>query len=251
MRTARRPLSVHVPIAARSSLLPVSATPAPAEPGLVTPAELSEGVELEVEVVRRAWRVVASVKRWTDEDVTVEDHEWSSWTLPFDDIKMRLATPRLRRKYRASLAKQRLGTARAQAQKTVDELDPIDKAAIDDVATPTTEIVDTPVGLYIWPKRRLPNASVMRDWKKAREALDELENTYDMYAVNLELTTGQYVPEEAVIDDLLRMADDGLLEEDELEKLQSWKKFWRQNQAAEAGYITKNGNVNPETSYRR
>jgi hypothetical protein len=243
-----------VPIAARTSLLPPTVAPAaptPAELGLLTPSDLAEGLELEVEVVRRAWRVVASVKRWTDEDVTVEDHEWSSWTLPFDDIRMRPASPRLRRKYRASLAKQRLGTARAQAQRTVDDLDPIDKAAIDDLPTATTEIIDTPVGLYIWPKRRLPNATTMREWKKAREALDELENTYDMYAVNLELTEGQYVPEEALIDDLLKMADEHLLEDDEVAKLQKWKKFWRQNQAAEAGYVTKSGNINPETSYRR
>jgi hypothetical protein len=220
------------------------------EPSL-TPAQLHEGMEIEVEVERRAWRVVASVKRCTDEDVTVEDHEWSVWTLPYDDIAMRPATPFKRRRYHASLLRQRLASAKAFAKKQVDDLEPMDAAGPDDFSTPGIEVVDTPVGPYMWPKRTAPNAAQRREWEKTIDQVEAWEQRLAQLVVDPHaIAPGKAIPEEADVDDLVKLASEGMFEASDLEVFQQWKAFWIDNPDARDGLVQDDGTILPEVLVR-
>jgi hypothetical protein len=222
--------------------MPAAATSHVAE--FTRPVSLTAGLELEVKVIGTPRRLVASVEKVSGDQVTLRDFADSVWTHTLDAIRVRPATPKARRRYRWSIAQGRFDALTGTLTRSITDLSPLRRASSADESTEALEVVHTPIGSFIWPRRRTPSNAHRREWKRLARELAAAETEIMRYGVTVDqIEPNRFIPSNAEVEDLCDLEKDGLLDVEESLLVGEWASFWAANPTAVHGTMQADGTI--------
>jgi hypothetical protein len=218
--------------------------PRPRVGGLMAPGSWGQvGDVVEVRwTARTGSLVVGEVVKVDDETVAVEDHDGKRWTAPRAEVSLKMATPRVTRHYRLHRARKRRMVIVRAVESSLITTEPMRAAIPSDRSTDMVEVVNTPLGPYVWIRRRAPKSEQRRWWSEQAKKLAVADAEVERFDVRTEaVAPGRYIPTRVEVENMLVLADEQLLAKDELERVLAWHQFWLEHPNADLGVVGPDG----------
>jgi hypothetical protein len=211
-------------------------------------AHLAVGAEIEAWVRDTPRHIVAVVTKADDQQVVLADHNGAVWTIERGDLEWRAATPRARRRYRHAVARSRFEAMSAALRRSIDDQNPLRAATLADESTESLEVVGTPFGPFIWPRRRTPSQGQRKEWARMARDMGSSEADMVRYGARIEsVSANRFIPSAGEVEDLLELERMRLLEDEEQLLVGEWASFWAAHPGAVHGMVIDGGSIVPLT----